>query len=117
MKWKPAQFELCIVEELLKTQFRDYVNRVQKADCQAELRRLLASGPPTHVADKHGFPLDDGEDRVERLWFARDGKEQSARLDGSLEGEEREQLWQTLRAFLTEGKDDAEEGSPDDEKV
>merc|ERR1719469_1790166 len=91
MKWKPAQFELCIVEELLKTQFRDYVNRVQKADCQAELRRLLASGPPMHVADKHGFPLDDGEDR--------------------------EQLWQTLRAFLTEAKDDAEEGGPDDEKV
>jgi len=116
MKWQPAQFELCVVQQLIDTQFQQYVDRVKKTDCQAELRRLLASGPPIYVSDKVALPLaeEETDTHVCKLWFAMDGQERSAKLKGAVEGEEREKLWKELKEFIiVEGK---EEGDEDDEK-
>mmetsp|Transcript_32150 Transcript_32150/g.58919 ORF Transcript_32150/g.58919 Transcript_32150/m.58919 type:complete len:160 (+) Transcript_32150:210-689(+) len=114
MKWKPAQFELCVVQQLLDSQFEQYIDRVKKTDCQAELRRLLKTGPPIYVSDKHAFPLDDenNDTHVCKLWYALDGKERSGKLKGALEGDERDALWEELKEFIIEeGK---EEGDDDD---
>jgi len=107
MKWKPAQFELSVVQQLLNVQFEQYLNRVKKTDCQAELRRLLAAGPPIYLSDKHGLPLEDeGEEYVIKLWYACDGEERSAKLKGAVEGVEREELLQSLKKFIiVEGKE------------
>lgn len=107
MKWKPAQFELSVVHQLLDSQFEQYLSRVKKTDCQAELRRLLADGPPIYLSDKHGLPLDDeGEEYVTKLWYASDGKERRAKLKGAVEGEEREELWLDLKKFIiVDGKE------------
>lgn len=106
-------YEQSVVEKLLSEQFEQYVERVKKTDCQAELRRLLASGPPIYLEDKHAFPLDEGDTHVVNLWFASDNQERSAKLKGAVEGEEREKLWNELKQFIiVEGK---EEGD-DDEK-
>ncbi|KAK1743987.1 hypothetical protein QTG54_005584 [Skeletonema marinoi] len=116
MKWQPAQFELCVVQQLIDTQFQQYVDRVKKTDCQAELRRLLASGPPIYVSDKVALPLaeEETDTHVCKLWFAVDGQERTAKLTGAVEGEEREKLWTELKEFIiVEGK---EEGDEDDEK-
>lgn len=89
-----------MVRSLLRTQFRDYVEAVRKADCAADLKRRIGSGPPIWVADKHAMPLPEGDTHVERLWFAGDGHEYCAKLAGALEGEARQKLWDELAAFL-----------------
>jgi hypothetical protein len=106
MKWKACMFEQSVVQQLLDSQFHTFVERVKTTDCQAELKRLLAAGPPVHVSDKVGFPLEEGDTHVENLWFASDGQERSAILDGAVEGEERQQLWDELKEFIiVDGKE------------
>lgn len=112
--WKPALFEASIIDQLLAEQFHQYVERVKKTDCQAELKRLLAKGPPIYIEDKHALPLDEsiGDTHVVQLWFARDNQEVSAKLMGAVEGEERQVLWDELKEFvIVEGK---EAGDDDD---
>jgi len=116
LKWKPAQFESCVVQQLLEQQFEQYISRVKKTDCQAELRRLLDKGPPIYISDKHGLPLDteDGDEYIIKLWFASDGPgvERSAVLKKAKQGEERQKLWDELNKFIiVDGK---EEGDDDD---
>lgn len=116
LAWKPALMEQSVVERLLQTQFHTYIERVKKTDCQAELRRLLATGPPIYVSDPHALPIAEeiGDTHVSKLWFASDQTERSAKLDGAVEGDERDALWNELREFIVvEGK---EEGDDDDEK-
>jgi len=115
MKWKPAHFELSVVQQLLDSQFETYLNRVKKTDCQSELRRLLATGPPIYLSDKHGLPLDEGEEYVINLWYACDGKERSAKLKGALEGVERDELLQSLNRFvIVDGKESIDDEESDD---
>ena len=99
---------------MLAEQFQQYIDRVTKTDCQAELKRLLAKGPPIYLEDKHALPLDEsiGDTHVVKLWFARDNREVSAKLTGALEGEARQALWDELKQFVVvEGK---EVGDDDD---
>mmetsp|Transcript_27981 Transcript_27981/g.34529 ORF Transcript_27981/g.34529 Transcript_27981/m.34529 type:complete len:154 (+) Transcript_27981:231-692(+) len=110
MKWKPAQFEQSVVEQLLESQFQAYIDRVKKTDCQAELRRLLEKGPPVYIYDQHGLALDDDEEYVVTLWFANDGQERSAKLKNAVDGEERQKLWDSLNKFLiVEGKEEIDD--------
>ncbi|KAL7577598.1 hypothetical protein ACA910_015121 [Epithemia clementina (nom. ined.)] len=112
LKWKPCLYEKSIVEKLLSEQFTTFVERVKKTDCQAELRRLLAAGPPIWLEDKHALPLEEGDTHVVQLWFADENREISAKLQGALEGEERQKLWNELKQFIIEeGK---EKGDDDD---
>ena len=112
LKWKPCLYERMIVEKLQAEQFHDFVERVKKTDCQAELRRLLSKGPPVYLHDEHALPLEEGDTHVSLLWFASDGQERSAKLHGAVEGEERDKLWAELNEFLIEeGK---EEGDDDE---
>ena len=105
-------FEQCVVQQLLDSQFHTFVERVKTTDCQAELKRLLDAGPPIYVSDKLGFPLEEGDTHVINLWYASDGQERSAKLDGAVEGEERQKLWDELCKFIiVEGK---EKGDDDD---
>ena len=105
---------VCDCTQLLEEQFQQYIDRVKKSDCQAELRRMLAAGPPIFISDKHAFPLDEGETHVVKLWYASDGEERSAKLVGAVEGAERDELWESLKSFIiVEGK---EEGDDDDKE-
>jgi hypothetical protein len=97
--WRPAKIEQSVVEHLLRTQFDDYVTKVRQSDCQAELRRLLASGPPRYISDPHGLPVPESETHIAQLWYASDQQTRSARLPNAVTGVERERLWDELRAF------------------
>jgi hypothetical protein len=112
----PAKFEESTVEQLLNHQFHTYLDKVKTTDCQAELRRLLAHGPPIYIEDAHAMPLADaiGDTHICKLWFQRDNVETSAKLDGAVEGPARDQLWDELKSFLiVEGK---ETGDDDDDE-
>jgi hypothetical protein len=120
MKWKPCLYEQCIVEKLLAEQFNDYIARVKETDCQAELRRLLSKGPPIYLSDEHALPLDHDNEKDEyvcNLWFASDkNRIVSAKLQGAVEGQEREDLWNELRQFIIqEGKEKGDDDDDDDE--
>ena len=130
MTWHPCFYERSVVEHLLKTQFGAFLERVKKTDCQAELRRLLKDGPPIWLSDQHALPLPGakkGDEETEEeetddtvkdthvcaLWYAADDTVVPAKLEGAVEGDDRENLWNELRRFLVEeGKepgDDEEE--------
>ena len=113
MQWHPAKYEESVIVRLLQDQFHTFVKKVKTTDCQAELRRLLATGPPVYISDKHAMPLpDNGDTHICQLWFSSDNTERSAKLDGALEGEERQQLWDELKKFIIE--EGQEEGDVDE---
>ena len=121
MTWHPCFYERSVVEHLLKTQFDAFVERVKKTDCQAELRRLLKDGPPIWLSDPHALPLpkdpetDEPTDtHVCALWYAGDDVEVSAKLEGALEGDDRDNLWNELKEFLVE---EGKEPGDEDEKA
>jgi len=117
MLWYPCHYEKSVVENLLNTQFHDYVEKVRTTDCQAELRRLLATGPPIYISDKHAMPIPEGEAHICNLWYAGDNTEKSAKLEGAVEGEDRNKLWAELKSFIiVEGKESIDDDNLDGEK-
>ena len=99
-RWHPSLYAADVVRRLICTQFKEYVSGVRKADCEADLKRRLAKGPPIWVEDKHALPVPEGDTHICRIWLAEDGKEYSAKLRGALEGAERDALWEELKTFL-----------------
>lgn len=111
MKWFPCLFSSDVVKLLLQTQFHNYMKAVQQPDCKAELRRLLTSGPPIFVSDKHAMTLPPEDDHVHMIWYAGEASTSSAKLDGAVEGEEREKLWNELKQLLVEEEKEQEQDS------
>lgn len=75
-----------------------------------ELTRLLDAGPPVYLKhDKDALPVPEGDTHIANIWFMDGDETISAKLDGAVEGEEREQLWEQLRQFLVLAKDKTEE--------
>lgn len=120
--WKPCLMEQSVVEELLKTQFYNYINETKTTDCQATLKRLLIKGPPIYISDKIGLPLnndtnddDNKEDNDDdkntttennnndthicALWYSSDQKIHSSKLHGAVVGIHRQQLWNELKEY------------------
>eukprot|EP00978_Attheya_sp_CCMP212_P035485 scaffold154660_cov56-Attheya_sp.AAC.7 len=59
---------------------------------------------------------DDDDTHIIKLWYASDGEERSAKLDGAVEGVEREELLESLKQFIiVEGKE-AEDDEDADKK-
>ncbi|CEG38157.1 Protein involved in establishing cohesion between sister chromatids during DNA replication [Plasmopara halstedii] len=104
--WHSALFCADVVEQLLTTQFHTYMKKVQEADCKAELRRLVAKGPPIWLEDKHAMPLPEGDTHIIQVWFARDNVERSAKLDGAVEDKAHELLWAELRQLIDAMEED-----------
>jgi len=85
--WKPCQYCSTCIKHMLKTKWENYVQAVDKADCVAELRRLLDKGPPINFRDP-SIKCDNERSEVHKFYYS--GCEQSAKLEGSLVDEERE---------------------------
>ena len=109
--WLPSVYcQQCIDGQFLANQWQTYLDNISKADCAAALRRLITKPPPINVKDA-GLPCEDnsaaeddterGEGEVHSFWYASDGAEHSAKLSGSLVGEERQRFWQDKKDFLT----------------
>ena len=70
----------------MKSQWSTYTTALSKTTCKAEQRRLLARGPPINISDPKALECPDGGE-VHSLWYMADGKEYSAKLEGSYVGE------------------------------
>lgn len=104
--WHPSLFSKPVVVELQNTQFVQYMEAVQKPDCKAELRRLLKTGPPTFIYDKHALALPEGDTHISTLWFMDSDTEVSALLVDAKEGEQRIKLWEELKQMTFEDLED-----------
>ena len=107
--WHAALFCSDVVEQLLATQFHTFMKKVQETDCKAELRRLVAKGPPIWLEDKHALPLPKGDTHITHVWFARDDEERSAKLNGAVEGKARDVLWDELKQLVAAMEEDKED--------
>ena len=102
MKWYPSKFGEPAVLELLRTQYTSYIENVQKSDCIKEFTRLMKCGPPVWITDKHGLPLSEADagGHIVNIWFMNGNRTQSAKLEGALEGDERQTLWDEMKSFM-----------------
>ncbi|EPR63776.1 hypothetical protein TGPRC2_217900 [Toxoplasma gondii TgCatPRC2] len=107
--WFPAKFCVDCIEELQATQFKRYCDSVANTTCAREQRTLLERGPPINLRDRLAFPESDDQE-ISALWYAKDNAEHSAKLKDSLEGEERQALWDDLRQFVIVDEDTEQPG-------
>ena len=84
-RWHKSLYSSGVVRRLILTQFSEFLAGVQKADCEADLKRRLAKGPPVWVEDKHALPIPEDDTHICRIWLAEDGKEYSAKLKDCVE--------------------------------
>ncbi|KAK8795067.1 hypothetical protein WA588_003918 [Blastocystis sp. NMH] len=98
--WIPCIICQNCVEMFLHDMMPNYKKNLLEADCRASQLRVLAQGPPIYVKDDSVFQSPEGE-HVESLWFSSTGKERSAKVDGCLEGEEREKWWNEMKEILS----------------
>ena len=96
-KWYGTTVCLDCILYLKRTQYNDYLNNVQTTDCKRTLKRLLEIGPPMWVNDEHIFKNVDYNQDEHIIEFKCNHEITSARLDGSVDGDERTQLWENLK--------------------
>ena len=96
-KWYETTVCMDCILHLKATQYGDYLNNVQTTDCKRTLKRLLDMGPPIWVSDEHIFKNVNCEQNEHVIQFKCNGEVTPAKLDGSVDGIEREQLWESLK--------------------
>lgn len=109
MKWQPSKYSEATLQHLLDTQFKNYIENVQKSDCVKELTRLLTAGPPIWLFDTDALPVPEGDTHICNVWFMNGDRTVSAKLKGAVEGDEHAELWESLRAFLVTAKSSSNE--------
>lgn len=102
--WIPSKYCYGCVTRVRNESFSSYIESIKTATCPKQLRKLIEAGPPIYVSDPAAFPVQEGDHVYEFRRFYPDGTEEvvSARLVGSVIGEERERLWGELQAIAYE---------------
>ena len=72
------------------------------------------SGPPINLNDQKALPCPHEGD-VYMLWYMMSNTEKSAKLEGSLIGEERQRYWDEQNKFYATDESDEKTVSDDDE--
>jgi hypothetical protein len=108
--WRLSNYCCSCVQYLVDNQFANYKKAVEGSTCKRELTAYITAGPPIFVSDKHGLPLEEGEEHADFLYYGTDKQERSARLTGAVEGEEHRKLWDFYREFSS-----SRLNQPDDE--
>ena len=96
--WITCGYCLECVEYMLQHSWESFVDQVIKADCLAALTKLLARPPPTNFRDGVGVPCNNETGEVVKFYF--NGAEQSAKLEGALVGDERDQWYDEMKQRL-----------------
>jgi hypothetical protein len=86
--WMPCIYCRTCVGYMIRTQWQEYINMVDNADCKKELYRLLLEdGPPINFRDT-SIKCNNTSSEVYKFYHS--NQEQPAKLEGSLTGQERE---------------------------
>ncbi|CDR96045.1 hypothetical protein, conserved [Babesia bigemina] len=101
-EWALSTFCIDCIKQLLATQYERYITSLRTTNCAKEQRALLERGPPVNISDHLGFPLAEKRE-VYALYDMGQQAPLSAKLEGSVTGEERERLWEELSKFKFKG--------------
>lgn len=82
-EWYKFQYCSSCVVFIINNQWNKYVQDVEKTDCMRSLESLLEMGPPINFRDRN----IENNNEIHKFYYS--GSEQSAKLAGSLIGEER----------------------------
>ncbi|UKK01306.1 hypothetical protein MACK_002119 [Theileria orientalis] len=104
--WSLSTFCVECIKQLIKIQYHKYLHSLSTTNCAKEQRALLDRGPPINVSDSLGFPEAE-KSEVYSLYDYGSSKPLSPKLDGSLTGQARLDLWAELNKFRF--KNDTEE--------
>ena len=115
-QWKPSGYCKMCIEMLIDSQWDTYVNGLANVKCKAEQRRMLQAGPPINLKDKTALPCPD-DSEIHSLWYMIDNNEHSAKLKGSLEGEERQKYWEEQKKFYIVDEEEKQEESKESNAV
>jgi hypothetical protein len=96
-EWKSSSFCSSCVKHMIKTSWKTYVDKIEKADCADALKKSVNIGPPINFRDQ-GVPCENKTKEVQSFYY--DGESQSAKLEGSLIGEERTKWWDNVKAEI-----------------
>jgi hypothetical protein len=77
---------------------------------------MLQAGPPINLKDKTALPCPD-DSEIYSLWYMIDNNEHSAKLKGSLEGEERQKYWNEQKKFYIVDEEEKQEESKESNAV
>lgn len=110
-EWKKGAYCYDCTQYLIDSNWKKYVDDVEKADCKRSLRNALKSGPPVNMRDV-GFPCENNNGEVYK--FKTNDSEFSAKLKGSLEGEQRLKWWDHYKAILEAMEDHPEKDKKDE---
>jgi len=102
--WFPAKFCADCLKELQRSQFYRYCDNLAKSDCTKEQRAMLKRGPPINLSDRNGFP-EANESEIYALWCFSDKMIKSAKLEGSLVGEDRLKLIEYQKSFFIKNEE------------
>lgn len=98
-EWRKAPYCIECFNHIKSTQFKKYKKSVDTADCVAALRRCVQEGPPVNVRDK-GFKCNNENGEVYQYKY--NGNIHSAKLEDSIEGEERQKWWDDMKSALAQ---------------
>ena len=98
--WKKSPYCIVCFNHIKSTQFDKYKTGVEKADCVAALRRYVIEGPPINVRDKKAYPCNNISGEIYQYKYK--DVVYSAKLDNSVEGEERMKWWNDMKNTLAQ---------------
>lgn len=103
-EWQFSKYCFACVERAKNENYTNYIENVKNATCPKQLRNLIEAGPPVYIIDSTTFPVQEGDYVSEFRRIRPNGEEEivSARLVGSVTGEERDRVWQELQGIAYE---------------
>jgi hypothetical protein len=97
-KWYPSPYCEDVIRTLISSQFKKYIDDVEKCTCKSQMRNLIASGPPIYLYDKNlGVPSTE---HIVQVWYCNTNEYVSGKLAGAVEGDERQELWDRYKLFF-----------------
>ena len=95
--WRPFPYCLDCTEFILQRQWHDYMAQLANIQDLATYHRLVEQGPPVNLRDAIVPCPGNPRGEVHQLWTASTQNIKSARLDGSCDGQELQELWDDIR--------------------
>jgi hypothetical protein len=96
-EWKDCQYCYNCIQYMLATKWGDFITSLEKINCEAEYKRIVASGPPVNLRDP-ALKCDNNTKEVYE--FKCNQTILSAKLKDSYVGSQREELCQYLEEIL-----------------
>lgn len=102
--WIKARYCWETISTVLRTKYKDYIERIYQSKCKHELSGMLTSGPPRWYTDVRALPVPDGAHITKFRRIIDDVPiDVTALYEGAPELEEdRRRIWQEVEAKIKE---------------